>query len=108
MAGCAGLKLQVTPTGKPAQLSLTVPARPDRETSCKVTGEEVDPDTTFKLFADRVSVMSGVPADIPFEEAWINIAFFAGTPCGPVVSIAALADSFSVVAAAVLATPTEK
>ena len=43
IVGCAGLKLQVTPTGKPAQLKVTVPVRPERESTCNETGEEVAP-----------------------------------------------------------------
>lgn len=40
---CAGLKLQFIPTGSPVQVKLTVPASPDSEFTCNVTGEEVVP-----------------------------------------------------------------
>ena len=59
IVGCAGLKLQVTPIGKPAQLRLTVPARPECETICRLSGDELDPFVTLALLAERVRVNSG-------------------------------------------------
>src|SRR5580704_3281203 len=43
MDGFAGVKLQVIPTGRPEQVKVTFPERPESEPTFAVTAEEVEP-----------------------------------------------------------------
>ena len=59
IVGCAGLKLQVIPAGRPVQLRVIVPASPDFDTICNPTAAEFVPEDMLRFRVERVNVICG-------------------------------------------------